>query len=70
MSMSGNQKAEITVTYELEVDEDADEELIGSLLENEPITGVLELIDHRHYGSWREHRKDYEITVTDLDNDQ
>lgn len=62
-----NKKINITVEYELTtVDEDLDEELVRSLLEDEPVTHVLTLIGSGTGIEWRRCRTDTKVNVEDI----
>lgn len=61
-------KITITVEYELgTADEDIDEELIRSLLEDEPVTHVLSLIGNGTGLEWRKFRKGVDVSVEEVD---
>jgi hypothetical protein len=63
-----NKKVRITVEYEFTTaDEDLDEELIYSLLDNEPVDHVLSLIGSGTGLEWREYRKNSIVDIEDLD---
>lgn len=63
-----NKKVSITVEYEFTTyDEDLDEDLIYSLLENEPVDHVLSLVGSGTGLEWRECRKRANVDVDDLD---
>lgn len=63
-----NKKVSITVEYEFTTyDEDLDEELILSLLENEPVDHVLSLVGSGTGLEWRNYRSRTNVNVEDMD---
>lgn len=61
---------EITISVEYKIgtsDEDIDEELIRSLLDDEPVTHVLTLIGNGTHLQWRDARESVDVSVEDLD---
>jgi hypothetical protein len=62
-----NKKVKITVEYEFTTaDSDLDEELIYSLLEEEPVTHVLSLIGSGTGLEWRRNRTNTNVDVDDI----
>lgn len=60
-----NKKVRISVDYEFTTyDEELDEELVCELLENEPVTEVLSLLNMSSL-SWRNNRVGYNVEVED-----
>lgn len=62
-----HKRVKITVEYEMTTaDNDLDEDLINSLLENEPTPHVLSLIGSGTGLEWREYRTNTEVSVDDI----
>lgn len=61
-----NKKVTISVDYEFTTyDEELNEELVRELLENEPVTEVLSLLNNSPL-SWRQTRVNYNIDVNEI----
>lgn len=61
-----NKKVRISVDYEFTVyDEDLTEEEVYNLLENEPITEVLSLLNG-HRSSWKNYRSNSTVKINDV----
>lgn len=61
-------KVQVTMEYEFTTaDSELDEEVVRSLLENEPITHVLSLIGSGTGLEWRDYRTNASINIEDLD---
>lgn len=60
-------KVKITVEYEFTTaDEDIDEELVRSLLENEPVDHVLTLLGSGTGLEWRQYRTKSDVKIEDI----
>lgn len=61
-----NKKVTISVDYEFTTyDEELNEELVRELLENEPVTEVLSLLNNSPL-SWRQTRVNHNIDVNEI----